>query len=845
MSQYSDYSGYGNRPSTEQSLQNRGIKNSSLFKDINDSTLNKADIGSATERIAKAAERQAEVQEEMAKGAEASLKKYKEARSRLEQSLTRLSSSLDSINNDISDVSLNADKWEELYNNASNDSERQMYRQKMLDARKEKADLQYKKIEIQDQLRNTTNSKSNLNETIKKGEYKDDTFKGKVTSAVDSAKSFVEDPVGWVSKHGTDLIPIICSAVAAWFLTGGMSGEGGGFLNEFFGGGAGKSGKGGGNSTSEFIQNTISGFVKTLNGLLTSLFSELNKSVDDAVDVYADNMGKVNARLYGDANGTNFKSLIDSMRTTVGSSMVVNQASMLKNIVELSQKGIDYNLEQRALLATLSEDLVPTFQVMNDSLERMIRLQQADTTLAQMGAEASLQRFLTNIFKDSSYLDNAYDSVYSAISDALAIQTDTDQSTQFGYAVQKWLGGLYSVGLSSGAVSSLADAINLLATGDVNKLDNSAAQTLLSMAATRAGMSYTSLLTEGMTAEDTNKLMKSIVEYLQDIATNTSSNVLKSQWGDILNIEMSDWKAIQNLTESDISNLFNSVVTQESAQSEISTLIETQLAGNRIHVSEMVNNAIDNTMLSFGLGIADSTDKYVKWKLMNVAGNLATGLGGGTDSTLGSILNLFSGAATIAEFSDEILAIPQQLFNLLLQGDNAIGSVMSGYQFAMNRGDMQYATEGTSYNVSESSDKITLGLDDEDDSVFGDIAKSLNVVVKDGEMTSTGALSSDIDEDTLSMITTSAADSTLTTLQQQSEYQSATAQNVISQESVLVRDINDLYAELFEKQSVPIRVAIAKVEEPGQSDLHAALNGITVSIEGGDDVFGAISSMRS
>ena len=842
MSQYSDYSGYGNRPNTEQSLQNRGRRNSSLFKDIDDSTLNKTDIGSATERIARAAERQAVAQEEMAKGAEASLKKYRSAQERLEKSLDKLSASLDTINNDINDVSLDADKWEELYNNATDENEKAMYRQKKLDALKEKSDLQYKKIDIENQIRNTTTSKSNIEQRLKDGNYIDDTLKGRVNAVANSAKSFVEDPVGWVSQHGTDLIPIICSAVAAWFITGGVDQLGGIFGGE---GGRGKSGSGGGNSTTSSLAASVSGLIKTVNGLLNSLFAELSRNVDTAVDVYADSMGKVNARLYGDVDKTNFKTLIDSMRTTVGSSMVVNQSSMIKNLVDLTQKGIDYNLEQRALLATLSSDLVPTFEVMNDNLERMIRLQQSDTTLAQMGAEAMLQEMLNGVFKDSSYLNNTYDSVYSAISDALSLQIDTDQSTQFGYAVQKWLGGLYSVGLSGEAVSSLANAINLLATGNIGKLNDSSAQTLLSMAATRAGMSYTSLLTEGMTADDTNKLMKSIVEYLQDIATNTSSNVMKSQWGDILNIQMSDWRAIQNLTESDISNLFNSVVTQETAQTKISNIIETELAGNRIHISEMVNNAIDNTMMSFGLGIADSTDKYVKWKLMNVAGNLATGLGGGSDTAIGSILNLFSSAATLAEFSQDILAIPQQLFSLLLRGDNAIGSVMSGYQFTMDRGNMQYSGEGASYNVSQSSDLISLGLDEEDNSIFGDIAKSLNVVVENGQITSPGALSSDVDDETISMIATSAADSTLTTLQQQDQYQSATAQNVISQESVLIRDINDLYSELFEKQSVPIRVAIAKVEDQGMADLHAAIDGITVSIEGGDDVFGAIASMRS
>nr|DAE19044.1 MAG TPA: hypothetical protein [Siphoviridae sp. ctiOl67] len=43
---------------------------------------------------------------------------------------------------------------------------------------------------------------------------------------------------------------------------------------------------------------------------------------------------------------------------------------------------------------------------------------------------------------------------------------------------------------------------------------NSALQTLFAMSAKNAGLSYSSLLTSGATADDINKLLKAMTEYL-------------------------------------------------------------------------------------------------------------------------------------------------------------------------------------------------------------------------------------------------------------------------------------------------------------------------------------------
>lgn len=829
---------------TEQQIQstranyatNNAVKNSGLFKDPLANSTAQGLINTYQETIARnyqaiaaATEARAKAEQILADEASASAEDMRSAQARLDQSQADLERKISNIDSQMEQLTKNADEYTNLIKSTNDSNQQAVYRQKALDESKKKGILQDEKVKLEEELGNTKTSKVTLGQSISKKDI--------LTSESGNSKngiSFIENPTGWLELHATDLIPIIVGAVASYV---GLNVVGGGLFGGGSGGSGGSSGSGagGGNSSLEGFAGSV---FNTLNGLLNRLFSELEGAVDSAVNTYAASMGKVNARLYGTDDMT-FESILSDLRDTVGSSMVVNQASMIGKLVELTQKGVVYNLEQRALLATLSEDLVPTFEVLGNNIERMIRLQQADITLSRMGAEAQLQQVLNSVFKDSSYLNNTYDDVYSAITDALAMQADTDQATQFGYTVQKWLGGLYSVGFD--AATSLANAINLLGTGNVNAL-NEQQTTLLAMSASRAGLSYSSLLNEGLTAENTNALFKSMIEYLQDIANNTSGNVIKSEWGNILNISMADWKAIQNLSESDISNLYNSAITQQSAETLVGDTLMSILP-TRIHTSEMINNAIDNTMLNFGMSIASNPDKYSQWKLLNLAGGLATSFSGDSSVT-GGILNMFSSAATFATFAEDILKIPRDIFDLLTKGDNAIASIMSNYQATMDRGGMAYDSSGNSisYNISSSSNKLTIGFDDEDSEVFSDISAGLNTVNENGLQTN--FLASDMDDETISRITTSAADSTLTTLQQQDEYQSATAQNVISQESVLVRDINDLYAELFEKQTTPIRVALAKVEDQGRSDIHSAIEGVTVNVSGGDDVFGGISSMR-
>ena len=290
----------------------------------------------------------------------------------------------------------------------------------------------------------------------------------------------------------------------------------------------------------------------------------------------------------------------------VGSNPYVKLADLLKNASAAVEHGIAYNVEQRAFLETIRDDIATTFDAFDASLLRIIRLQQNDTTAARMGLEASLTQLFNNYFKDTSYLNNAFDTVSSNLTEAIA-QMGAEEGTAFEYTVQKWLGSLYSVGMSDSAVSNIANALGMLGSGNVSGLSgNSAMQNLIVMAASRIGLSYADMLTEGLDADTTNKLLASMVEYLQEIA-DSDNKVVKSQYAEIFGMTAADLVAIKNLGTT-VSSLTKDTLTYSGAVSELVNQMN-QLPF-RLSLGEMTGNAIDNAIYSIGAGIADNPVTY-------------------------------------------------------------------------------------------------------------------------------------------------------------------------------------------------------------------------------------------
>ena len=71
--------------------------------------------------------------------------------------------------------------------------------------------------------------------------------------------------------------------------------------------------------------------------------------------------------------------------------------------------------------------------------------------------------------------------------------------------------------------------------------------TLFTMAAASTGQNIGEMLVEGLDADTTNKLLGSVVSFLQTIVNNNANNVTKAEMAKIFGVSMSDLIALSNL----------------------------------------------------------------------------------------------------------------------------------------------------------------------------------------------------------------------------------------------------------------------------------------------------------
>lgn len=590
------------------------------------------------------------------------------------------------------------------------------------------------------------------------------------------------------------------------------------------------------------------------NKLLDSIFSKLGaiesslkSSFADSANFQSQYMGKVDARLQSEEMQTGFfKQLTDDVQKQVGASRFVSQKEVLQNVSKLTEQGVAYNLEQRALLATLSDKMVTTFNVLDDTLQRLIRVQQADLTMSQLGSEALLTKFLNSQFEDTSFLNTMYDSVLGALTDSIA-SMDKDAATSFTYAVEKWLGSLYSVGLSDTAISSIASGINALATGNISTLNsNQPLSVLMNMSATGAGLSYADLLTQGLNASNVNDLMKSMVEYLGTIADNTTDNqVLRSQWSDVLGITLTDLRAVNNLTRNDISSIYGSQTTYNKSVYETQNQLQTVVG--RTSTAERIQNMSDNFMFDWGMNIAQNGAQYLTWytskfvdsllgtfelqdsivgKITKIAAALpalsslsetlgdissGSGLGLSFNTSSGGLLGILGSIGNLITLPFNIGAsIGTAVGNMFdtMSGNNPTLSGFSWDEYTMRGTDYSQGIQGVNrssalraYSAAQRNlqDVVITG------STFGTAAPVIEGVSSSAYYTTTGA-------STVNNLVTNA-----TTL-------ANAASSITGLTEEITTGANEIYEELFEKQSKPIRVKLSELETSSFNQLNTLIS---------------------
>lgn len=423
-------------------------------------------------------------------------------------------------------------------------------------------------------------------------------------------------------------------------------------------------------------------FYNKLDARIGKLASIFSNAVQRAESVLADNYGKINARLEGTIY--TYGDMIDHLNSALAMSPYVKQEEVLSKINEAVDSGIAYNVEQRAFLQTVSENIVSTFDAFNSNLTRIIRIQQADSTAARLGLEASLKELLNSQYADTSYLNDSFDAVSEALIEATS-QMSKENAIEFEYTVQKWLGALSSLGLSSQGVSRIATGLGYLNSGDVQSLaSDEQLQTLLAMSASRANLNYGEKLTTGLTADETNDLLKAMVEYLAEIASDTAENkVVRSAYGSVFNLSVSDIRAVSNITDT-IETIYNDQQSYQNLLNE--TANQMNQIYDRMSIAQLYSNVMSNASFGVGADIVNSPFTYSLYKSIDTLDDFGKGFDlelapfgmGMSINIFDTIKSAIAGFSMIGQLASAIgnsTWDTDSLINIGLSGQGTVGDV--------------------------------------------------------------------------------------------------------------------------------------------------------------------------
>lgn len=336
-------------------------------------------------------------------------------------------------------------------------------------------------------------------------------------------------------------------------------------------------------------------------------------AIQDALNLITEYKGAMDSRLQGSEK--DYKSIVDKATTMLSVNPFVESKKVVDAMKRATEEGIVYNIEQRAFLNEISNKIADTFDAFDSNLTRLIRLQQSDSTAARLGMEATLTKLFNKMFEDNSYLNGVSDSVSAALLEASAMMS-REVAAEFEFTVQKWLGALYSLGLSENTVTQIAQGLTYIATGDVMSMaNNTNLQTLFTMAASKAGLDYAQLFVDGLDSSETNNLLGSIVGYIKEIAENSDNNVVRAAYGDIFNVHMSDLRAISNMTQEEIVKLSELTYNYSQMLEETNSQLSFSNMWNRSSLGTMMETVYRNATFGMGMDLAANPATFALYKL--------------------------------------------------------------------------------------------------------------------------------------------------------------------------------------------------------------------------------------
>ena len=409
---------------------------------------------------------------------------------------------------------------------------------------------------------------------------------------------------------------------------------------------------------------------------LSNAAAQLEKKIDDI----GEHKGAIDTRLQGSSNQTSGGSYWDQLTKDMISLGAITpffkQETFANNIKDLVNKGIAFDLKQRAFLMTIQEKIANTFDVADGTLLRLVRIQQEDSTAGRLGMESALNTFLNNMYETSEYLSQVADSVRGNLEEMEALMQGAE-AAEVEYQVQKWLGSLYSVGMSQSAVQGISDTLGKIAAGQIEGLTGGGAGNLLVMAANDAGLSIADILTGGISSDQTNDLLQAAVNYLAELSNSAKDNkVVQQQLAEVFGVRASDLKAATNLVApGSVKNIYNSTLLYGDMLEQLTAMAGSM--GDRTSMSEMMTNLWDNGMYTLASSMANNPVSYFIYKVANLVDSAAGGINIPFVNVLGSGVDLNASVA-------DLMRVGAVGYGLL----GSFGSVISGLNSSFSTASM-------------------------------------------------------------------------------------------------------------------------------------------------------------
>ena len=298
------------------------------------------------------------------------------------------------------------------------------------------------------------------------------------------------------------------------------------------------------------------------------------------------------------------------------------QETAEERFANLISQGIAFNVKERAFLDVLKDKVATTFNVADGTLVKLVRIQQADTSAARLGMESALTEFLNSMYATTEYMQQAAESIRANIYEATALM-GAKEATEFEFQVQKWMGSLYSVGFSN--AEGIATALGKIVAGEIEGITEGNMGNLLVMAANEAGKPIATILEKGLSAADTDDLLRSMVEYLAKLYDETKgSRVLSQQFANVFGLTASDLKAAASLASS-LDAISGHDETFDSMLKQVKDMTGSLVA--RTSMGEMMENMKANFMYSMGASLANDPVS----SSLNLVANLLNDLIGGIE----------------------------------------------------------------------------------------------------------------------------------------------------------------------------------------------------------------------